>query len=509
MTFLVASSCTEQRFGIELVRPSHLLEDASPIPGGPSTPTSPTPSNDPIPVLVAQSDSFNPRSQTTASFTISPKVKLLFMVDNSGSTAKYQTQLSDGFSNFAAQYFKAGVDLTVAAITSDTYLAGRTGTSADKYGPNLGQCYTRLMPGIHDGVRPSIADAFENPFISNTCSLTDAARVALMAAGTRSLRPILSTLPPDGSVPNAAYFQKLIADFKLNVLPGTAGAGRERGFESVHRFLADNEERAACSTNPVQDPSCFFGHYDTKNVLKPQYNGIIFVSDEHDHTGGTDLGVAGGPVLDHIEETIRTMDDATMKSSSVLLAGQMKKRLDKFFTGIHEAGVADPNYSVFSIVNINCEASKDTRCGFDRNGRRDDNERWGIEYNALVDAYLGNDGANGRPVQVADTVNSAAKYSKLFDINQTNYDSLFKFIGDTVVTNTKTVLVTQFTLSKPAADLVNIKASIVLSNGSVTPIPSQQITLVNASTLVIDAAALANIPANDPGARVQINYFTK
>src|SRR3954469_1179141 len=68
---------------------------------------------------------FQPREFIQHATTVSPRVRILFVEDNSGSMDSFQTQLSDGFQNFANAFLgRQGLDLSVAIVTTDTSLAG-------------------------------------------------------------------------------------------------------------------------------------------------------------------------------------------------------------------------------------------------------------------------------------------------------------------------------------------------------------------------------------------------
>src|SRR3954464_13774598 len=74
--------------------------------------------------LLPTQQRFQPRQFIQHSTSVSPRVRILFVEDNSGSMDKFQTQLSDGFQNFANAFLGSkGLDLGVAIITTHTYLA--------------------------------------------------------------------------------------------------------------------------------------------------------------------------------------------------------------------------------------------------------------------------------------------------------------------------------------------------------------------------------------------------
>lgn len=450
-------------------------------------------------------DTFNPRRAETASRSVSPKVRILFVVDNSGSTEPYQEALSRGFSRFGAKYLNADLDLSVAAITSDAYLAGST--SLDRYGGTSSACYSRLVPGVHDGRRPAIADSILSPFIDGSCNLKPSVAEEIRANGRRSLRPILSTVPPDGGRASQEYIDKLISDWSKNVLPGTDGGGEERGMQSVHQFLKDNEERPECQQSPASDPSCFFPRYNLSNSLVPPVYALVFVSDEHDQSN-TNFGDASKPAVNMDRDVVKLMSDSTLIQEAQKLAAAAKARFDRFFLSLQETPSGDPNYSVFAITNIICNP-QESPCGLRNTSsgpRRDENEEWGIEYSILVDAYTGNSTANGRPPQPADTKNSAAKHSIQYSITQPEYDVLFNYIGTKIVTDTRYVDVTVFQLSRDAKSVDQISATLVLGSGKSIAIPKEWLQLNGLRTLSISSKLLELIPDMDTSAKLEVRY---
>lgn len=437
---------------------------------------------------------------------VSPKVHVLFVVDNSGSTQPYQTKLAAGFKEWGQKFLdNPTLDVSVAAVTTDTYLAGTTTSDTSDYGPMSGACYSRLLPGIHDGPRPAVADGLgTSAFTSGTCNLTAAATAKIKAKGDRSLSPILSTLPADGSIPGTAYLTSLITSFEQNAMPGTGGNGSERGFQSLHQFLKDNEERTACSAAVVTDPSCFFPHYDLGSSVVPPINVVTFISDEHDQS---DTNFGTGTVINHLESSYSKSTDAQLLTSSLTLAQAAKTRFDGFFKSLHEATNPDPNYSVIAIVNSVCNTTN-SACGLQKGtNTRPANEAWGIEYATLVDAYAGNVATDGRLAQPMDTVNSMAQYSKSYDVEATDYNAVFDYIGTRTVNSTVTVMVNTFTTARDITTPNAVTAVVVLGDGTMIPVPQGTITVTLPRMVSISAAELQDlVPATDTKTTVKITY---
>lgn len=497
--FAALFTACEQKFGIQLtpkqkVSEVQILKESSslPEPGASNTPVI-----DPVQPGVQKKsavEKFSVQQVSIVEKEIAPKIHILFVIDNSPSMEAHQAKLVAGFEDFSKGFFNAKIDLSVATITTDTYLAG---SGNPNLGPLKGNCYGLLLPGIHDGSRGSHLNfLLGTEFLPNSCELTSASRAALQASGTRSLRPILSTVPSDGSKPDDHYFQSMQAAFRLNAQPGVNGASDERGFQSIHKFLSANEERSECTQKVVTDPSCFFPHYDSTQVEVQPINIVVVLSDEHD-TSKTDFGLVGQTVIDHSMQTVRLMTSDEMLKSSYILATAMKKRLDQFFLKLQQPGATNPNYQFFAISHKNCTDYMASYCG--------------VEYEALVDLYAGNDGSQGRLKRTGDRNNSGAKYSKTFDISETRYSEFFNHIGTRIVTETKVIPFTSFTLSKKPSTLEDISAELVLGNGNRIPISKDWISIDAAKKDQIninnDANQLMNvIPSGDTRATISIQY---
>ncbi|MBS1961876.1 MAG: hypothetical protein JST04_06655 [Bdellovibrionales bacterium] len=78
------------------------------------TPTSPAPSPTPTVVPKAGADKFNVPALD------SPKVDMLFCIDNSGSMADKQQVLADSMSTFIGLFVAGGVDYHIGVVTTDT-----------------------------------------------------------------------------------------------------------------------------------------------------------------------------------------------------------------------------------------------------------------------------------------------------------------------------------------------------------------------------------------------------
>jgi hypothetical protein len=382
-------------------------------------------------------------------------VDLLWVIDNSGSMADYQDRVIKGIESFAKTYFVAGRDIRIATITTDVYFAGITNNAS--YGPGMGKCFSRLLPGVHDGVRPAIAE------LNDDCSVKGS------LAG-RSGKSILATYTDAGT---QADLNQLIADFQVNAKVGTSGGGSERAMQSLGKLLSENEERPECANGTRA--KCLF----RKNRIR----GLVFVGDEHSQ----DVVTTATETIDLSSGATAKMTDADLLKNAAKLGAAVKARLDGFFTSLDGAGKTDPNYFVTAIANHTCVGT----CGLDKNGNRDPDESWGPEYSALVDAVK----ADGR--------NSAAGSSNKANINDADYSKILSQIGSAIETQTESVQVTSFTL-KAAPTTHGPISAFVVSGGSKTQIASAAIK-VSGKTVDIDRSALpATLPAD---AQIEISYY--
>jgi len=387
-------------------------------------------------------------------------VDLLWMVDNSGSMGNHQTALTDGFKEFATTYFTKDRNIRLAAIPSDTYLAGATDVVA-KYGPGQGKCYSFLLPGVHDGIRPNIAS------LKNDCTLDE------VLPSARTGNPILETQNSDGT---AVDLVKLAADFGINAKVGTAGNGSERGLQSIIKMLEDNEGQASCASTGI---GCLF----RKNKLR----GIILVGDEHSQ----DIITDGVTTIDHTAAKYKRMTDAEVTAESNLLGDLVRKKLNTFFTTLD--GKSDPNYFVVTIANLTCVEIGNDYCGLRLQNNvleRHNNERWGPEYLAVHDAVK------------ADGANSAGALSIRANINNVDFKAVLAQVGQVLDTQVEQVVVTSFTLTKDPSSTAPVRAEIS-DSGVVTQI-SQGAIKVTGRVVDIDQSGLPGAPSAN--ARITFTY---
>src|SRR5262249_5489873 len=98
-------------------------------------------------------------------------------------------------------------------------------------------------------------------------------------------------------------------------------------------------------------------------------------------------------------------------------------------------------------------------------------------YDELIDLMLGNAGTNGRPTLPSDSLNSAAHYSKLYNINNTAYDTLFNYIGSQIDSSTMLIPVYTFNLAQAPMDPSSVTATLIMVDGTRIPVPSNMISV--------------------------------
>ncbi len=375
-------------------------------------------------------------------------VDLLWVIDNSGSMAEYQEKLANGFKAFAETYFTGDRNIRLGTIPTDLWVTGTSSASKSKYGPNNGMCYGRLLPGVHDGTRPSVME------LNSSCEPVSA------LPSNRTGRPILQTINEDGS---RADLSRLIQDFQINARVGTSGSGNERGLESFVKFIETNETCNGCRTGAK--PTALF----KPNKLR----GLIFLSDEHSQDI---LTSATGETVNNSREKLATRTDDQVREAAKQGARIFKEHVDRFFKNLDGETVSDPKYFVVSVANITCKSS----CGYSK-GSRNQDERWGPEYTAVADLLK------------EDEKNSAGKYSMSVNINNADYGTFLSQIGKVIDTELERVDVVSFVLSK--APLYPDSVSVVIIAGDERfPIAAKDIKVVG-QTLEVN---LSGLPANLP-----------
>lgn len=413
-----------------------------------------------------------------------------------------------------------------------------------KYGeliPLWGPNYARLLPGYHDG--PITALCFEGmPYFikgvtqckvrddqalysgSSHCLSPDtgAGETSLSQCvntiqndTVRSARPIIATMPPTGTVGDAAWTNQLLRDFMVNVSAGSAGNGSERGLSSVLQLLADNESTS------------------TSFFRKGSLRGLIFLTDEDDQSmvipdqpdstfspmskanykcdqaslvaanGASAITGVNGLCSSNSSNNSRygslgtscpsvTVDGYTYPlgicadSSQLIPVATMKQSFDTFFTNLDENTGGDANYFVAVITPTTAA---------------------GIQ--ALQTARAASDAVVGT-VKVVE-VSRGDRYLELatlvgtgdlaLDLSASDYSPVLDAIGQKIVTKKST-----FTLSRAPSGKEEMLVSIVHADGSETVVPSSYYVISGKDLVFLDQSFVLSLSATD---HVVINYQPK
>jgi len=247
--------------------------------------------------MFAVKERFDPKATIAMRSAKIEKIDLLWVVDSSGSMADEQASLSTNFHAFAQNYLARGWDFRTSVITTDVYLARQTNNAA--YGANNAHDYAKLLPGIHDGIRPPVN------------------------SGVRSGLPILDVV-------SNLSLQQLVDAFVINAKPGITGSGSERGLESTITFLNQNEIEDGCSGD-TPAANCFF-RKDSARIF-------AFVSDECDSSYKQNRP-ANEKNLDCGQLAVRTD-----------FLQSVKTQWDDYLRALNSPGKLDPRYYTISIIN--------------------------------------------------------------------------------------------------------------------------------------------------------------
>jgi hypothetical protein len=222
---LVMSGCVSEYgfVGEELSLSNDAVPSPVPSVGPSSTPTPPvtpppSPAPSPAPSVTSQAG-FNEFNVPAVS---SPKVDMLFVVDNSGSMAEEQSILQSSFSSFISGFIANGVDFHIGVITTDVSNDGNSSYWSSKLSgyvsPNMGCLLSKY-----------------------------------------SSYKFLTNQTPD-----------LVNKFKANVRVGTSGSGSEQGLNSALQALSDSR-LSGCNSGFLRDDALL---------------SVIVVSDENEDIVG-------------------------------------------------------------------------------------------------------------------------------------------------------------------------------------------------------------------------------
>ncbi|MEK6578893.1 MAG: hypothetical protein AABZ55_06675, partial [Bdellovibrionota bacterium] len=197
------------------------------------------------------------------------------------------------------------------------------------------QCFVRDQEAAYSGVNDCILGGVGVLDSSVQCVNT------LMNNTVRSGRSIISTLPPTGVSPDAAWTEQLYKDFVVNLSGGVSGYPMEKPFNSIQQLLADNE-----------------GVASTTKFFRPgALRVIVIVTDEDDQS----TAVPGSQITPDSQYDPnascpwKTVDAHTYrlqicpKSAQVLSVPTFKIQMDNFFQTLDGVPGGDPNYFVVTI----------------------------------------------------------------------------------------------------------------------------------------------------------------
>ncbi len=353
---------------------------------------------------------------------VSKPIDILFIVDNSGSMSNNQAELAAAFTGFANKYIKnAEWDLNIATITTDTYLAGTSAT----YPVTPAKNYAALDVGVHDGPRPSLN------------------------VMPRSGKPLLSTLPPVGTLADTTLVNQLISDLQINAKPGINGSGLESGLLSIIKFIETNE-KSKCLT-PGSGTPCLFRKNSTRVIIP--------FSDEVDNCANSNSLCALYPA---------NADPALSRPAKAKLA------IDEFFKtldGSPGALASDPNYFVVALVDTNGGGISSTLSN--------------VFYTDFVTAVK------------ADTTNSLSRFSASYPLATGDVSAVLDSLGSTLgqFTSVSEQRYSTFTLSITPQSKNDIIVSLIMVDGGVAQVVDPSLWSLDGNTLLLNSVWAATLPS--------------
>ncbi len=360
--------------------------------------------------------------------------------------------------------------------------------------PAWGADYAKLLPGLHDGpiaslcyegdyehqgdymngdAKCSVRETLTKSGQGMSFKYTGPSKCAKPGSGSdesatrqcvntvlnntvHSGKAILSTMPPVGTPADAAWSQGLLNDFIVNVSVSTAGAGNERGFNSVLQLLTDNEA----------SETAFF-RADSKRM-------IVFLSDEEDQS----VELPSSVPADFEPETLvqkdceRTLEGhkytvpKCAKDSAILPVEKVKNDLDRFFLGLDKKS-QNPNYAVTAIVG----------------------KKWSTVYKLHGGKSNGSQDQGARYLKLVEQVGNG---SLSMDIGEADYSPILDQIGKAISQGFRT-----FSPIAAPADLSTLIVKIVHENKSETIVPTGSYKLVGDTLTITDDAIVNTLQSTD------------
>jgi len=189
------------------------------------------------------------------------KIDVLWVIDNSGSMASSQANLTANFASFINQFENKGYDFHMAVTGSDAWRAASQANNINK--------------GIYASARGGAIRFRTNqtPSTPDACTGTQAANP--------SLNP-LELISNTGAAIMDVATPNLISTFVSNATQGICGTGDERPFASIKQFLSFTGSNV---------PTGIIGNDSFRR--EGAFLSVIIVSDEDDFSASTTTPIYG------------------------------------------------------------------------------------------------------------------------------------------------------------------------------------------------------------------------
>ena len=469
---------------------------------------------------------------------INTKVDLLYVVDNSASMDVSQDRLRRGFGSFAAKYLRPAWDIRVGVITTDAYMANPAfrdylkttiaGTQnwtspyiqsrlstfvnpswdtnlvdlqsgAFSHGitwngqvPAWGPNYARLVPGVHDGPIAALCSEQHPYFFYGTtqCRIRDDQNASSgpshclnPAAGESSITQCVNTVENDTIhsgrpiLSTRSGSDTLVSDFMINASVGAAGAGSERGLQSVLQFLADNESS------------------DSQFFRSGSQRVIIFVTDEDDQSLSIPSPAPKGftTYTGYLTNCPpKTVDGYTYKlticadPAQLIAVSNVKEQLDKFFSNLDGIPGTPSNYLIIPIVALTGSAIQELQ-----------------QMRVASDTAVGNAGdvAVDRGDRYIDLASRVGNGSFAMNIADDDYGAILDKVGRAIVQRKS-----EFELTRAPTSTEDMIVTIVHADGTTTVIPSTGYTVADKTLYLNDMDFVLSLTATD---RILVDYQPK
>ncbi|MEO5668026.1 MAG: hypothetical protein ABIR96_08205 [Bdellovibrionota bacterium] len=331
----------------------------------------------------------------------------------------------------------------------------------------VAQCYVRDKETTYSGVDNCVAGGTGILDSSVQCVNT------LMNNTVRSGKAIISTKPPEGTLADAAWTDRLYKDFVVNLSGGVSGYPYEMFFDSISQLLKDNEASDS----------------DTKFFRPGALRVIVIVTDEDDQS--TMLPASGQitPDSQYNGSTScewKTVDSHTYRTQScpkpdkIRSVASFKDELDTFFRTVDGDPTGDPNYFVTTIT---------PKTGSALQSLHDEMGEAGGSYGSVSSDY---------GTRLFEFVDSVGNGSLKMELTSSDYSPILDAIGQTVLTKKN-----RFKLRFEPTSEDDILIKIVHADGSETRVTNDQFEIDGFEIVVTDDALLLSLTDTD---RIVIDY---